>query len=184
MAIVFELWAETRDEESLDAVAYHFSDLTFRLHTGATIRWQANRVGAPHYPPAVVVGTRDLSSSGVRSVKDALECTEAGLHLYSHLKMAPAFTYARVDWDPECVPLCELQDYLDHYPDGSCSLPLSCVLADDVYRGLGSPKHFEPFRDGYVWHRYRGETYRPLYSNDQSDLNAICRELFPEYFRY
>lgn len=30
-----------------------------------------------------------------------------------------------------------------------------------------------------------GESYRPLYSLDQTALNNLCRELFPmEYFKY
>jgi hypothetical protein len=58
-------------------------------------------------------------------------------------------------------------------------LSLACVLAEEVYRGLGSPILFHPFRDGYCWNRNRGESYWPLYSSDQPKLNDLCRDLFP-----
>src|SRR4029434_1043865 len=119
----------------------------------------------------------DLSRSHVRNLQDALEVTEAGLRLYAHLKTALEFTFARVAWEAESIPMAELTDYLDVQEDGSRLLNLECVVDDALYKSLGSPRFYRPFRDGYWWNPYRGESYRPLYSTDQKELNDLCRRL-------
>lgn len=113
-----------------------------------------------------------------------LETTEAGLRLYAHLKTGPPFTFARVAWEAANVPASDLGEYLIRLPNGACRLDLECVLSDDLYIKLGSPEACHPFRPEYWWTRYTGERYQPLYSNDQVALNALCRQLFPEYFQY
>jgi hypothetical protein len=147
------------------------------LLTGRTISWRASEADSP---TAMVASTPDLSSYGIRTLQEALECTESGIRLYRHLKDGPAFKFARVAWEAELVPLAELGDYVARIGKDECRLEIECVVDESRYRQLGSPQFCYPFRDGYFWTRYHGERYMPLYSNDQNELNAICRSLFPE----
>jgi hypothetical protein len=80
--------------------------------------------------------------------------------------------------------MAEIKEYVSPLLPGQCRLDLECVLDDALYRELGSPAWFFPFRQGYWWNRYGGEKYKPLYSNDQAALNDLCRSLFPECFKY
>ena len=182
MAIIFELWAECADLEGTTHLAAHFQELRHTLLNGRTIIWKAEVVGPPSYPSGVRVYSPDLSSSHIRNLQDALEVTEAGLRLYVHLKAAPEFSFARVAWEAENIPMAELRDYLNFQDDGGSTLDLECVVDDALYKSLGSPRFYRPFRDGYWWYPYRGESYRPLYSIDQKELNELCRRLLPEYF--
>ena len=182
MAIVFELWAECSTKSDCTDLVNHFKGLQMTLLTGRTISWRASEADSP---TAMVASSPDLSSYSTRTLQDALECTESGIRLYRHLKNGPAFKFARVAWEAELVQLAELGDYVARTgKDDECRFEIECVVDESLYRQLGSPQFCYPFRDGYFWTRYRGERYMPLYSNDQNKLNAICRSLFPEYFKY
>ena len=184
MAIIFHLWAECKDEEGILRFASHFTGLTHMLLNGKEITWTVHLENPCTDTAAVTVSSKDLSPYGVRTVQDALETTEAGLRLYHHLKTAPEFRFARIDWEAEIIPMVDLPDFVETGADGSRRLNLDCVVDEQLYRRLGSPLFFHPFREGYWWHRYGGEYYRPLYSNDQVALNELCRQLLPEYFEY
>jgi hypothetical protein len=184
MAIIFELWGECADPEQTKRLAAHFHELRHTLLNGHTITWSAEVDLPPSSPSGVRVRSPDLSCSHVRNLQDAVEVTEAGLRLYVHLKTAPEFRFARVAWEAESIPMAELRDYLTVQENGDCFLNLECVVDDALYKSLGSPRFYRPFREGYWWYPYRGETYRPLYSVDQKELNDLCRQLLPEYFRY
>ena len=184
MAIIYELWAECKDEESIQRLADHFSGLTFTLLNGRMINWGVGVEKSSVDAYALTVSSRNLSSSGVRNLSDALETTESGFRLYAHLKKAPEFRFARVAWEAENIPMAELTDYVETAADGDRYLSLECVVDEELYQHLGSPKLFHSFREGYWWNRYRGESYQPLYSNDQPALNELCRQLLPEYFSY
>jgi len=184
MAINFGLWAECKDEESTQLLARHFTGLEDTLLNGRTIGWAVEVFRPPVDPLGVDVETGGVSCYGVRTVQDVLDATEAGLHLYKHLKDAPAFRFARVGWQPASLTMDDLPDYVEQWATGERRLLVECVIDEELYRQLGSPIFCYPFRDGYWWTRYSGESYRPLYSNDQCELNGLCRKLFPEYFKY
>jgi len=184
MAIIFGLWAECQDEVSTQLLADHFIGLEHILLNGRTIKWDVELCRPPNYALGVEVGTGHLSRSGVRTVQDVLEATEAGLHLYKHLQSGPAFRFARVSWESACLTMSDLPDYVEDSLEGERRLRVECVIDHELYQQLGEPKFCHPFRDGYWWTRYHGESYQPLYSNDQDELNSLCRSLFPEYFKY
>ena len=179
MAIIFELWAECSTKSDCTALVSHFDGLQMRLLTPRTILWRASEADSS---TAMVASSPDLSRYGTRTLQDALEFTESGIRLYNHLKNGPAFRFARVAWEAELISLAELSDWVPPMGKDECRLEIECVIDESLYRQLGSPQFCYPFRDGYRWTRYRGEQYMPLYSNDQNDLNALCRSLFPEYF--
>jgi hypothetical protein len=124
---------------------------------------------------AIVVASSELSRSGVRELQDAVEATESGLRLYHHLQHGPPFRFARVAWEAENVPMAELRDYTEDCMPGEKLLRIECAMDDALYRDIGSPSNCYPFRDGYRWTRYSGETYKPLYSSDAASLNDCCR---------
>jgi hypothetical protein len=185
MAIIFQLWAECKDEEGTRLFADYFTGLEHTLLNGRTIKWTVE-VTKPSAVDvlAVMVWSKDLSRSGVRTLQDALETTEAGLRIYTHLKAAPEFRFARVGWEVDKIAMAELPDYVETGANGYRYLSLECAVDEALYRQLGSPKSFQEFRKGYWWHSYHGERYQPLYSNDQEELNQLCRKLLPEYFSY
>jgi hypothetical protein len=178
--VTFEMWTECSTEAACAALMKHFSGLEMALLTGRTVSW--NPALEPGQVVATTVWSPELSRHGVRTVEDALETTECGIRLYHHLKTGPQFRFARVAWEAGNIPAAELGEYVTRQPDGRSSFDLQCVLDDELYRQLGSPVGYVPFRDGYWWKRYMGERYLPLYSNDQQRLNDLCRTLFPEYF--
>jgi len=181
MAIVFEMWAECSTRAACAAMVAHFSGLEMDLLTGRTVSWGAAQ--AHDQTMAMTASSPDLSRRGLRTVQDALEATECGIRLYHHLKGGPDFRFARVALEASLVSAADLDEYVTRPPSGRARLDLQCVLDDALYRQLGSPEGCVPFRDGYWWRRYLGERYLPLLSNDQNQLNELCRALFPEYFR-
>lgn len=182
MAIVFEMWAECAGQDDRAALVKHFDGLQMDLLTGRTIQMQARPTS--WLPTGMIVGSPGLSNTGVRSVQDALETTECGIRLYHHLKIGPAFRFARVAWEAENIPSAELKDYVSPLMPGESHLEIEGVFHDSLYKQLGSPSFCHPFRDGYWWNRYSGERYLPLWGNDQSSLVSLHRSLFPEHFGY
>jgi hypothetical protein len=184
MAINFGLWAECKDEASTQLLARHFTGLERTLLNGRAIGCGVELLRPPVASLGLDVVLGGVSCWGVRTVQDVLEATEAGLHLYKHLKDAPAFRFARVGWQPASLTMDDLPDYVEESANGERRLLVECVIDEELYRRLRSPIFCYPFRDGYWWTLYRGESYRPLSSNDQGELNDLCRKLFPEYFKY
>ena len=183
MAIGFELYAEFKNQGSAERFIGHFQGLRHTLLNGRTISWTAfGPFGAKHASSvSVSFYSPDLGRRGIRCLQDALESTEAGLRLYHHLLSAPEFRYARVDWEAENIPLIDLHEYIDHFgEDGShLVMRLSCVIDEALFEELGRPTNMRPFRPGYYWNPYRGESYRPLGSIDQPELWQLRAELLP-----
>lgn len=88
MAIIYELWAECKDEASLKELQAHFTGLRHTLLNGREIEFNAEIYSPYKEAQGLSVWSKQLSSFGVRTLKDALETTEAGIFLYHHLKSA------------------------------------------------------------------------------------------------
>jgi hypothetical protein len=74
----------------------------------------------------------------------------------------------------------ELPDYLIPHSSG-VRLTIECAMRADIFEKLGQPAFCYPFREGYMWTRYRGESYSPLGSMDQPELDGLRKALFPEH---
>ena len=183
MAMLFLLFVECADAPATEACRQHFDGFEFELLSGKRVRWSA---GISDFNPGMEAISFDLNRYGISGLQDAIDATQCGLHLLHHLKSAPEFLFARVGIEAGYIPASELPDFIEtsHAADKRKNLMLECVLREDLFKNLGCPEHFTEFRPGYVWRKYSGEWYRPLYSGDQPELNAKCRDLFPEYFRY
>lgn len=179
MAVIFELWVESKDEESLHKLKEHFHNLEHTLLTGSTIRFQAD-IENDDMRGLCVWSSQITKGYGIENLKDALEATEAGIFLYNRLRSAPEFHFARVGWDVENQPSIDLLDYVDTFSDGRKHWNGSeCVMNDELFKEIGSPLQFWRFREGYWWQKYSGETYNPLFSDDQKELRRKCEELLP-----
>lgn len=180
MAIIFDLHIECTTPEELAEIKSHFEGLTLELQTGKVTHWD--------FSPGVTAGvhscsysSRQLSNCAVRTVTDAIECSEAGIRLYQHLQQGPDFQFARVAWEATLIEASYLEDFMEWDENsGDCWLTIQCVLTEALYEQLGKPKFCEVFRPGYVWTGYHGEEYRPLWSNDQKPLNDLYRGFFPQ----
>jgi hypothetical protein len=177
--IEFGLWADCADAGGHQAFVRHFTGLTHTLLNGRAICWkiEAERGRAPSL--GVEVWCPDISRSGIRTVADALEVSEAGLRLMHHLLSAPEFPYARLDWQAPNIPLSDVHEYVCTCADGTRQLWETCVMQTAVFDRLGSPEGYKPFRPGYVWRPYHGERYYPVGSNDYPTMFELERALFP-----
>lgn len=184
MAIIFELWAECKNEQANSLLAHHFEGFKYRLSTGREINVTVETVAKSPNIFGVIVTPSGLSRYGVRTLQDALETTEVGLQLYHHLKSAPDFRYARIDWESENITMADLHDFVETLHNGEKRLQTECIVDNALYEEIGKPIFCYPFRDGYWWTRYKGETYNPLGSSDQKALTEFHRKLFPEHFGY
>ena len=74
MAIIFELWVEGKDEESLQKLKDHFHDLEHTLLTGSMIRFYAGIEN--NDVRGVCVSSAQIGKGyGIENLKDALEAT-------------------------------------------------------------------------------------------------------------
>jgi hypothetical protein len=93
--------------------------------------------------------------------------------------IAPDFRFAHVGWDAYKTTSEWLFESVDSTGNGELTLDLSCVVNDRLYNEPGSPISLRKFHDGYKWRWYKGETYSPLFSSDQKELQEISEKLLP-----
>jgi hypothetical protein len=180
MAINFELWAECKDEYGISLLARHFEKFEHCLPTGVTVKAFVEIVNDPINIFGIRVSPSGLSGFGIRKFQDVLDTTEIGLLLYHHLKSASDFRFAHVGWEAENLTSSELSEWVETMPSGEKRFEIDCVVNNELYEQLGNPQFCYPFRDGYWWTRYKGEIYRPLYSDDQKALGELRKKLFQE----
>lgn len=93
-----------------------------------------------------------ISKVGIRDEDDVIQMNGIARVLYDVLRNAPTFRYARVGVEvDEFRYFSELGDDLvksDHFN--------GVVLADEVWRGLGSPETYVEFGPGYRWRPFTG----------------------------
>ncbi len=164
MAIVFELWVECATDTDCDNLIKHFDGHSATLLSGRSDLLQGRDCYVYSQGTAMRVWSPDCHAAGLQG---ALDLTESGLRLYHHLKNTPPFRYGRVAWEAGCVPMADLEHWVQEIKPGECRLEVECVMDEALYAQLGQPRFCYPFRDGYWWTRYQGQAYSPLQSNDQ-----------------
>lgn len=185
MAIIFQLWAECKDEANLYKLKEHFHNLEHTLLTGSVIRFRADIENNDERGLCVWSPQICGNGYGIETLKDTLEATEAGIFLYHRLRNAPDFCFAHVGWDAENRTSIDLPEYVHIGLDGRKHWAgLECVIDDELFKELGSPLSFWQFREGYWWRKYQGETYNPLSGADQDELRQLCEYLLPNNFDY
>jgi len=170
MALPFEFCIECgANKQDAELMLLHFSQLSFQLLTETICEFNLNlwQDGSQNwwcemYP-------KNLTNSGVRTVKNAVELSEVGLRLYHRLLTAPNFRIALIGFDVGGMwSLSELRLYRDHHEDGSKWLNFrGLVLRKDIWVELDKPNSFwSRFKEGYIWQGYYGESYNPVGAAD------------------
>lgn len=114
-----------------------------------------------------------VSLTGINTPETAYVMTEIGILLYRLLQSAPAFRFALVG-----VEVDEFRTYRELIEDREILAVLfpGLVLANSVWKSIGSPGSFRKFAEDYVWLSYAGEVYHPLRAS--SDLTERLDRLF------
>ena len=162
MAWTFSLSAECgADQRIAEQVAQHFEGASWVLSNGNQSRCHAavfQDIEGNWWCRACPDG---ISEVGIDRSDIAYQMTELGILLYQRLQSAPLFRYALVG-----VEVDEFRTYRELSDELSAEATVrsfpGLVLAEPVWRSLGSSPVFRPFSSGYVWQPYEGEVYRPL----------------------
>ena len=176
MAIIFELWVECESEAQSEKHISHFEGLKFTLLSGLNVSWKTRIERTYSGTAGIEVWSPQLSNFGIVTVQDAIEMSECGIRLYHHLLSAPDFQFAYIAFNPS-ICVAEIGDYLSLMADGSRSCSFSCVLNDKLVQQIGPLNFFQPFRSGYLWTDYQGESYYPLGSGDHRELLLLKQQL-------
>ena len=170
MALPFEFCIECgANKQDAELMLLHFSQLSFQLLTETICEFNLSlwQDGSQNW--WCEMHPKNLTNSGVRTVKDAVELSEVGLRLYHRLLTAPNFRIALIGFDVgDMWSISELRNYINHFHDGSKSLRFrGLVLRKNVWEELGMPEAFwSRFKVGYIWQSYEGETYNPVRAAD------------------
>lgn len=147
MAWIFGLSAECgRDAAAAEAFAAHFEGQVFTRKDGMHHSLGGQIYEVPQEGYWCTITPSDVSRIGVSSEKDQREMDELALLFYERLKTVPVFRYALVAVEGESFrEFSELgRDLVERDFNG-------LVISDGIWRSLGAPEIFVPFRAGYRW---------------------------------
>jgi hypothetical protein len=158
MTWIFSLSAECGDKQSnAEAFAQHFEGLSCALSNGIQAQCQATVFQDIEDNWWCRIQSIGLPEVGVTTPEVAYGMTELGIWLYQRLQSALGFRYALVG-----VEVDEFRTYRELMDESLVEAFPGLVLADDLWRSMGSPVMFRAFCPGYVWKPYEGEVYKPL----------------------
>ena len=159
MAWIFSLSIECGSAQSnAESCTKHFNELSWQLHH-RSFQCQVQTFQDIEENWWCRVCPTGISQVGIVTPETAYVLTELGILLYQRLQSAPAFRYALAG-----IEVDEFRTYSELSEDAADlgNLFPGLVLAESVWRSIGSPLAFRPFSLGYVWKRYEGEVYKPL----------------------
>lgn len=158
MAWVFSLSAECGVEQvAAEQFAQHFNGLSWVLSNGHQSQCRTAVFQDIEDNWWCQVCPSGISEVGIDRFDIAYQMTELGILLYQRLQSAPPFRYSLVG-----VEVDEFRTYSELIAEPSVPNFPGFVLAETVWRSLGSSTLFRPFSTGYVWQPYEGEVYKPL----------------------
>ena len=152
MTWVFSLSAECGRRESLAfAFSEYFQEKLITLSNGYPYRCDTNlhQDSENNWWCVVYVNSFETLSSE----HDPTLLTKIGIHLYQDLRYAPLFNYAIVG-----VEVDEFRTYNELINDKSDEPIPGLVMRESIYQQLRSEVIYYPFREGYVWQVYEGES--------------------------
>lgn len=166
MAWSFSLAAECGESEA-DAARFcqYFQGNVLNLNDGSSFECSGDIFQDLEENWWCRVCPQGVSLTGINTPETAYVMTEIGISLYRLLQSAPAFRFALVG-----VEVDEFRTYHELIEDREILAVLfpGLVLANPVWRSIGSPGSFRKFAGDYVWLSYAGEVYHPLRAS--SDL--------------
>jgi hypothetical protein len=150
VAWIFALWSQCCAAEDASAFAAHFEHQRWTLSDGTAMACSASIMAGT----CCWIAPTNVSRSGVSDQAVAAQLTEAGAHLYAHLRAAPAFRFAMVGVEVDDV---RSEFEVEEMVRASHRAYQGLVVAADLWQRAGQPSLFQPFRPGYVWRPYLGE---------------------------
>jgi hypothetical protein len=160
MAWSFGLAAECGESEA-DAARFcqHFQGSVLNLNDSSSFECRGDIFAELENNWWCRVCPQGISLTGIDTPETAYLMTEIGILLYRLLQSAPAFRFALVG-----VEVDEFRTYDELIEDRELLAVLfpGLVLANPVWKSIGSPGSFRKFAGDYVWQSYGGEVYRPL----------------------
>ena len=156
----FSLAAECGESEA-DATRFckHFQGNVLNLNDGLNFECRGNIFQDLDDNWWCRVCPEGISLTGINTPESAYLMTETGILLYRMLQSAPDFRFALVG-----VEVDEFRTYHELIEDRELLAVLfpGLVLANLVWKSIGSPGSFRKFSGDYVWQSYGGEVYHPL----------------------
>jgi hypothetical protein len=160
MAWSFNLAAECGElEADATRLCQHFQGNILSLNDGSSFECRGDVFQDLENNWWCRVCPQGISSTGTNTPETAYLMTEIGILLYRLLQSAPAFRFALVG-----VEVDEFRTYHELIEDQELLAVLfpGLVLANPVWKSIGSPGSFRKFSGDYVWQSYGGEVYHPL----------------------
>jgi hypothetical protein len=158
MAMLFGLQIECGQESAARAMAAHFLGVALVLPDGLALRCESSAWRDVEGNWWVSAAPPGASASGipgrdVPELRKADRMTQIGFLLYDSLRAAPDFRYALAG-----VEASEFRYFSELNMDlVDLDFP-GLVLCDAIWAQLNRAEVFQPFRPGYVWRPYQGET--------------------------
>jgi hypothetical protein len=156
----FSLSAECGESEAdADKFCQHFQGSILNLDDGSSFECRGDIFQDLDDNWWCRVCPQGISLMGINTPETAYLMTEIGISLYRLLQSAPDFRFALVG-----VEVDEFRTYTELIEDRGLLAVLfpGLVLANPVWKSIGSPGSFRKFAGNYVWQSYGGEVYRPL----------------------
>ncbi len=156
----FSLSAECGESEAdADKFCQHFQGSILNLEDGSSFECRGDIFQDLDDNWWCRVFPQGISLTGVNTPEAAYLMTEIGISLYRLLQSAPDFRFALVG-----VEVDEFRTYTELIEDRGLLAVLfpGLVLANRVWKSIGSPGSFRKFSGDYVWQSYGGEVYHPL----------------------
>lgn len=169
MAIIFELFIETREESETAGMLEFWSGFSTTTSDGNRFEWKVTTHSAKH----VVLWSESLGLSGIQSYEHAQQMTECGISFAQRLLSAPDFEFARIGIE---VDGYSREDFVQEYlEDGVPWVPEGTIISEALWSDIGQPNGLPRFRDGYYWCVYYGESVNPVQLN--YELFKIWKQL-------
>jgi hypothetical protein len=182
MAYVYCLSTECGpDKKQAESLAAHFEDYRINLATGHESRCSVGLVADERGNWWADIYPDHITRANGASLKDAIEVSEVGFHLYTRLKTATPFRFALFGCEVmQFRQYCELADDIIVRHDGTRCFDSSSafdglVLSKAVWESLGKPIAFWPFAEQYLWRLYHGLQHQV--AGDDTEYGQRLRKL-------
>ncbi len=153
MAWLFELGVECGESyDAMKAIEDHFAGQIIFLSNGKAVPCRCYR--RCNWISVLPVGVIMGAPEAIAELCTPRLASEIGSHLYDRLRTAPPFRFALVGWEASnCREYEELdEDIINRNFHG-------LVIAEEIWARFDRPPIFSPFRPGYVWRPYLGESF-------------------------
>lgn len=149
MAWIHSMWIANTDEAAKRAIMYHFNNCPDLIVDGSTYSITCGLNGM------VAAEGDGISDRGINTIEECQLLSLLGFHYFKWLKKAPFFDYALIGVEVDGA--LEMHELLED-PKWPVPFP-GFVINEKLHQQIGSPGYFVPFKEGYLWNPYLGESF-------------------------